>query len=364
MGTLVFTMAGAEKFCLKWNDFESNISDAFKDLREQKDFFDVTLACDDNSQIEAHKVILSACSPFFRNILRRNPHQHPLLYIKGVKYKELVAILDFMYMGEVNVVQDELNTFLVVAEELKVKGLTQNSSKEQNSKSNKTQEPLKPSIKEPPEKDPKRPRPPQVSQTSMPPLKLMNRNFANDDDDDIQEVVPVKSEPNEDSSRPPLQNFVEISNPDPEVAFQNQEITSMAVDDGFVIDESYSYDQYYEDGLMNRAMGAPMDGGDPNKDFVALINSKMTKLTKITRLPGENPNLWQCNECEYSSVMRCNMKAHIEAKHIQHDGYYCALCNKTCPSKSAFRMHNKRNHETPKGNSGPSGIELTNEDYF
>lgn len=271
-------MAGADKFCLKWNDFESNISDAFKDLREQKDFFDVTLACDDQSQIEAHKVILSACSPFFRNILRRNPHQHPLLYIKGVKFKELVAILDFMYMGEVNVVQDELNTFLVVAEELKVKGLTQNSSKEQSSKSNKIDEPKKQPLREPPEKDPKRPRPPQISQASMPPLKLMNKNFlANDDDDDIQEVVPVKSEPNEDPSRPALQNFVEISNPEPEVAYHDQseglEITSMAVDDSYVIDESYGYDQYYEDGMINHAMGAPMDGGDPNKGKTSIVPS-------------------------------------------------------------------------------------------
>ena len=64
----------SEKFCLKWNDFETNISAAFRDLREEKDFFDVTLACEDN-QIEAHKVILSACSTFFRNILKRNPHQ-------------------------------------------------------------------------------------------------------------------------------------------------------------------------------------------------------------------------------------------------------------------------------------------------
>ena len=78
---------GAEKFCLKWNDFESNISSAFRDLRKERDFFDVTLACDDNAQIEAHKTILSACSPFFRNVLKRNPHQHPLLYLKGVKHK-------------------------------------------------------------------------------------------------------------------------------------------------------------------------------------------------------------------------------------------------------------------------------------
>eukprot|EP00091_Calanus_sinicus_P016476 TRINITY_DN35856_c0_g1_i1.p1 TRINITY_DN35856_c0_g1~~TRINITY_DN35856_c0_g1_i1.p1 ORF type:complete len:104 (-),score=12.32 TRINITY_DN35856_c0_g1_i1:142-453(-) len=99
-----------EKFCLRWNNFKSSISESFQNLREEKDFFDVTLACEDD-QIQAHKVILSACSPFFRNILRRNPHQHPLLYLKEVKYKELLAVVNFMYLGEVSVAQDELNFF-------------------------------------------------------------------------------------------------------------------------------------------------------------------------------------------------------------------------------------------------------------
>jgi hypothetical protein len=99
---------------------------AFRELRKDQDFFDVTLACDDN-QIEAHKIILSACSPFFKGILKRNHHEHPLIYLKGVKYADLVAVLDFMYQGEVNVAQEELNTFLQIAEELKIKGLTQNS---------------------------------------------------------------------------------------------------------------------------------------------------------------------------------------------------------------------------------------------
>ena len=112
----------SEKFCLRWNDFERNISAAFRDIREDKEFFDITIACEDE-QLQAHKVILSACSPFFKNVLRRNQHQHPLLYLKGVSYRDMEAVLNFMYHGEVNVAQDDLNSFLQVAEDLRVKGI-------------------------------------------------------------------------------------------------------------------------------------------------------------------------------------------------------------------------------------------------
>ncbi|XP_023327406.1 protein tramtrack, beta isoform isoform X5 [Eurytemora carolleeae] len=122
----------AEKFCLKWNDFETNLSRAFSELREEKDFFDVTLVCEDN-QLDAHKVILSACSPFFRNILKKNPHKHPLLYLKDVRWEDMQSILTFMYQGEVNVAQDQLTSFLAVAEDLKVKGLTQSPKSDPHS---------------------------------------------------------------------------------------------------------------------------------------------------------------------------------------------------------------------------------------
>ena len=112
----------SEKFCLRWNDFEKNISSAFKDIREDKEFFDITIACEDE-QLQAHKLILSACSPFFKGVLRRNQHQHPLLYLKGVSFRDMEAVLNFMYHGEVNVAQDDLNSFLQVAEDLRVKGI-------------------------------------------------------------------------------------------------------------------------------------------------------------------------------------------------------------------------------------------------
>lgn len=120
-------MAALERFCLRWNDFESNLSKSFRELRDEADFFDLTLSVGDQ-QIQAHKLVLSACSPFFRAVLRQNPHAHPLLYLKGVTYADLQAVLSFMYHGEVSVAQDSLNSFLAVAEELRVKGLTQNNS--------------------------------------------------------------------------------------------------------------------------------------------------------------------------------------------------------------------------------------------
>ena len=123
-------MTNSEKFCLRWNDFETNISTAFRELRDDKDFFDVTIACDGN-QLQAHKVILSACSPFFKSVLKKNPHQHPLLYLKGVKHEDILSVLNFMYHGEVNVAQEGLNSFLAVAEDLQVKGLTQTGQKQQ-----------------------------------------------------------------------------------------------------------------------------------------------------------------------------------------------------------------------------------------
>jgi len=130
-------MMANEKLCLRWTDFESNISGALRELREDQGFYDVTLACDED-QIQAHKVIIAACSPFFRTVLQRNPHSHPLLYLKGVKLSNLKQVLDFMYNGEVNVAQEELNTFLNVAEELKVKGLSGNQSSKLKQKSNST----------------------------------------------------------------------------------------------------------------------------------------------------------------------------------------------------------------------------------
>jgi len=111
------------KLCLKWNDFQENALIAFRTLREDREFSDVTLVCEDGQQVEAHKVVLASSSPFFLNLLRRNKHPHPLIFMRGVKSEELLAMVDFLYYGEANIYQGIIDSFLAVAEELQLKGL-------------------------------------------------------------------------------------------------------------------------------------------------------------------------------------------------------------------------------------------------
>ena len=114
----------AEKLCLKWNDFQENISNAFRSFGDSLDFADVTLACEDGEQFEAHKIILATSSPIFQNLLNRNKNTNPIIYMRGVKSADLRAIVDFLYQGEANVFQGDLDSFLAIAQELKLKGLT------------------------------------------------------------------------------------------------------------------------------------------------------------------------------------------------------------------------------------------------
>jgi len=117
-------MADQQQFCLRWNDFQSNIVTCFKHLRTERSFTDVTLACDGQT-CKAHKMVLSACSPYFKSLLENNPSKHPIIILKDVPFNHLQSILEFMYAGEVNVPQDNLPAFLKTAERLKVKGLTE-----------------------------------------------------------------------------------------------------------------------------------------------------------------------------------------------------------------------------------------------
>ena len=113
----------SEKYCLQWNDFQTTVSNSFKIFRQEEDFFDVTLVTDDEVQMSAHKLILSACSSFFKTILKKNPHPNPLIYLHGVDSTNLGYILDYIYHGEVQLFQKHLEPFMEKAQTLGISGL-------------------------------------------------------------------------------------------------------------------------------------------------------------------------------------------------------------------------------------------------
>ena len=123
-----------EQFCLKWNDFHNNVITSYSELQETNDFSDVTLVGEDNHQIQAHRVILSSSSPFFKSILKINNHFHPIIYMRGLKGKDLVGIVNLIYQGEANIFQDDLQSFLTLAEELQLKGITEYINTEERQK--------------------------------------------------------------------------------------------------------------------------------------------------------------------------------------------------------------------------------------
>lgn len=122
-------MNNASQFSLRWNNYVSHVTEAFNVLRFENDLVDVTLCCD-GGKIRAHKMLLSACSSYFKQIFKENPCQHPVIIFRNFKYEDLNAIINFMYHGEVNIFQEQLESFLNTAELLEVKGLTDNMEDE------------------------------------------------------------------------------------------------------------------------------------------------------------------------------------------------------------------------------------------
>jgi len=296
-------MTSSEKFCLRWNDFESNISQAFRELREEKSFFDLTLVCED-SQIMAHKVILSACSQFFRKVLQLNPHQHPLLYLKGVKYQELLSVLNFMYHGETNVAQEDLNSFLAVAEDLQVKGLTTPAGAASNRSL-----PSKPVNREPPSRRPPA-APPQQQQEV-------------EEVEEIPQPV-VKPEPVEAAGSGAGYQAGTSS-----IALQEDQYQ-----------ENYEYGDYGEN--YDESGGGLVD---PNTEMTFPIGQDTNKALMDSQMRGLGGGRWECLQCGFTSKST-NVRYHIESKHMEGSaGYYCNKCQNHFRTRNALNTHMSSKHK-------------------
>ncbi|CAO1320743.1 unnamed protein product [Diamesa hyperborea] len=133
----IYVLNSSQQFCLKWNNYQTNLTCVFDQLLQSESFVDVTLACDGN-QIKAHKIVLSACSPYFQSLFFDNPCQHPIVVMRDVKWPELKSVVEFMYKGEINVSQDQIAPLIKIAEMLQIRGLAEVNNDQQKANQNKS----------------------------------------------------------------------------------------------------------------------------------------------------------------------------------------------------------------------------------
>ncbi|TRY64330.1 hypothetical protein TCAL_16633 [Tigriopus californicus] len=322
----------SENFCLRWNDFESNVSGSFRELRAESDFFDVTLGCDQSNGrvLQAHKVILSACSSFFKRMLKEQIiasglSANPYVYLRGVKFSDLSSILDFMYQGEVNVAQSELNSFLAVAEDLQVKGLTQ---------------PGGPNKRTAPGK------------STGGNAKRSRSNFRSEDRpaSNIKASATKREktdEPSDDeggaADDPPSDVGEE------ETKHQTDAFGTEPFDSYFVTtEESADPDPASTTTQVSESSSQPPVTSEASSN----TPEKVTDFNELVfgLLSFEN-GIHTCNLCGKKSPWRTTMLRHVEANHVETAGHVCDICGNVSKTRHAFNMHKKRMHE-----KGPDGL--------
>jgi len=276
----------SEQLCLKWNEFQENIHQTFGSLRNSREFADVTLVCEDGQQMEAHKVILASSSPFFQKMLERLKHPHPLIYMRGLTPEDLVAMLDFLYYGEANVHQEKVENFLLIADDLQIKGLTGNAKDDDQNQFDQEQLKIK-KIKVPKNHDETNP-----GKTTS--------NLSN---------IKIEGTSN---------LFEKIENKKDN--YNNSWFISKKID-------RIKYDNY-----------------DYIQSLDKEIESLMAKSDQIIRVAGVPRRAYTCKICGKEGQGR-NIKHHIEINHIEGINIPCTFCEEKFKSRSSLFSHMRKAHK-------------------
>ena len=276
-------MTNSEKLCIQWNEFQSVIGSAFADLREDKDFTNVTLVCEDGKQIEVHKLVLVSSSPFFKDLLKRNKHPHPLIYMKGVKTENLMPMLEFFYFGEANVYQENFDTFLALADELRLKGLN----------------------------------------------------------------GPVPGNQYEDtgSRRSSSQGHrpEDTENKKPSSQYSDQRIAEKSLSS---LKSSKTFERHgqKQSSSSSENYALALNEGDRlkqlNDEIETMITSTQQDVMKNGQYCGK---LWACKVCGKEGL-RTTIRNHVEAKHITGVTHTCKICGKVLKTKNTLAWHMSRIH--------------------
>jgi len=357
--------SGHELVKLDWRDHGLNASKAFRSLREDSNFCDLTIACEDGVLL-SHKVVLFASSLLFKDILKKHTHPHPLVYLKNINSRDMGSLMDFMYFGEVEIQKSQLSSFSAAAKELKVLGLMRKSSKDLSKES------LKETMHQPaptessPHPDWKVPSD-EVLQRSMDNLLSSNNNTSvysctiySNPSRMLDESIPssrnqvcrpnssstaLESEVKSESQLIIEAPIIETQPTETENAVQNPlKLLQMVVSTLKAAESQETAEKISVPGQgwirkgREQREDAKAHGIKEFKDF-----KKFVKKGEKVFLKNTGKRLYECTICGAATVNKGHLLQHIEGKHFPGViDYTCKLCGRTQGRRESARAHVQR----------------------
>ncbi|XP_059487092.1 sex determination protein fruitless-like isoform X4 [Neocloeon triangulifer] len=341
----------SQQYSLRWNNYVRHMTSAFESLRSDRDLIDVTLSCE-GKKIPAHKMLLSACSSYFKDLFKENPCQHPVIIFRNVTFDDLMALVDFMYNGEVNVEQEQLASFLNTAELLQVQGLT-NSSKDQEKVKKTAKEDERvpasgshfeedveertstPTRSGPPAAKKRKWQSPNRTESPAAVLESQTAQGSADGDEDVQSIeqVPLKTETPDYDEDEDIQAGSGVD----DTADEQDIVQKLQKSDQLVLTSNRNRTSNNEHSLFGNN-SVDMDSGDMSSFGMAgPSNESMGQEGMQVSHESEEETL---GEFVLVSQLNADRKVYSEAKMSLRDGrYFCGYCKKHYSDRSKCRTH-------------------------
>ena len=322
-------------FELAWDEFQPKMAGRFESLLQSGDFSDVTLVSKDNTRLKAHKVILGSGSKFFNEILSHmDNHPHPLIYMMGVDPEVLEAIINFLYMGNVEVKQGMIEAFMKTATELQIDGL---HSKEMEIK-----------------------RPSTETETQFNVRLGAGGVNAGGDLGEMFNVKKKKKKPTQEvlhevKPKNPVMDTAnyEVKPNKPEVDRTNYSLSDLQYPCDmceFVTDRRrdlrYHMGEKHRHEQDNLKMDSLVKKGEDGLYWCSLCEKKFGDPSNSRRHVKKvhYKILHFCTDCNYSSINKAYVRDHHNSEHLGMK-FPCSLCSYQAKYPSTLRIHEKSTHE-------------------